>query len=606
MAKRTTAKHAKPKASIKKSQEKAAQSSSDSLSFSNSTKPSSAIGAEEGTTSASQDLNDASKTQVMPSNAAQVAQNAAPTSPKPADETAAMPAVNPGQAQAAPTPADQTTPINMATGMAAPTAFTSTAEMLNKKSARRRKTAKILGITSLSLVGAIAAVYLVGVFVFSTHFMPNTHISDMDLTMKTAQDLQSDFEEKVGNYTVKVKGNGLDLDVASADADLKVDSYGMAREIFSAQNPWAWPLEIIGDHDNTSVLTNFVSADSLSNLIKKEVKAINKNASDPTNAYCAFSPEQNKYVIIGEQTGTKLNYDAVMQSVLLGVMGLEELVVLDSSTLEQPKVLSTDERLAEVAKKANKLASTNLNIKMGGNQVTTVTAADVSKWIEITSKYKVKFNSDEMSKWVQELADSLNTVGSERTYKRPDGKKVTVSGGDYGWAINTDSLVSQLTTKIKNGAQEDVEVPVLQSGSGFSGIGDKDWGNRYIDIDISEQHAVFYDENSKVIWESDIVSGLPSGGRSTPQGVFDINLKGTNVTLIGRNSKGKVTYRTKVTYWMPFKDNAVGLHDATWQPSFGGNRYLYGGSHGCVNLPKSKAEELYGLIEVGDVVVVHS
>ena len=34
--------------------------------------------------------------------------------------------------------------------------------------------------------------------------------------------------------------------------------------------------------------------------------------------------------------------------------------------------------------------------------------------------------------------------------------------------------------------------------------------------------------------------------------------------------------------------------------------YKYSGSHGCVNLPPSKAAELYGLISVGTIVVVHN
>ena len=57
---------------------------------------------------------------------------------------------------------------------------------------------------------------------------------------------------------------------------------------------------------------------------------------------------------------------------------------------------------------------------------------------------------------------------------------------------------------------------------------------------------------------------------------------------------------------MPFDGNAIGFHDATWQAAFGGTRYKSGfGSHGCVNLSYSKAQELYGIIQVGDVVIVH-
>ena len=57
---------------------------------------------------------------------------------------------------------------------------------------------------------------------------------------------------------------------------------------------------------------------------------------------------------------------------------------------------------------------------------------------------------------------------------------------------------------------------------------------------------------------------------------------------------------------MCFLGNGYGLHDATWRSSFGGDIYKYSGSHGCVNLPPSKAGELYDLISVGTIVIIHN
>ncbi|MBQ4361487.1 MAG: L,D-transpeptidase, partial [Lachnospiraceae bacterium] len=48
-----------------------------------------------------------------------------------------------------------------------------------------------------------------------------------------------------------------------------------------------------------------------------------------------------------------------------------------------------------------------------------------------------------------------------------------------------------------------------------------------------------------------------------------------------------------------------GFHTATWQPFFGGNRYTYAGSHGCINMSYSDSQALYGYIEVGDAVIIH-
>ena len=69
---------------------------------------------------------------------------------------------------------------------------------------------------------------------------------------------------------------------------------------------------------------------------------------------------------------------------------------------------------------------------------------------------------------------------------------------------------------------------------------------------------------------------------------------------------GKREYETPVDYWARITWTGVGFHDATWQPAFGGQLYRQGyGSHGCINMPYNAVATFYGLISVGDPVVVH-
>ena len=68
---------------------------------------------------------------------------------------------------------------------------------------------------------------------------------------------------------------------------------------------------------------------------------------------------------------------------------------------------------------------------------------------------------------------------------------------------------------------------------------------------------------------------------------------------------GKREYETPVKYWMPF-NGGVGLHDASWRGSFGGNIYQNSGSHGCINLPPKTVKRLYDLVSVGTIVVCHN
>ena len=56
---------------------------------------------------------------------------------------------------------------------------------------------------------------------------------------------------------------------------------------------------------------------------------------------------------------------------------------------------------------------------------------------------------------------------------------------------------------------------------------------------------------------------------------------------------------------MPFNKN-IGLHDAGWRSSFGGELYKTSGSHGCVNLPPEKAKQIYDVIQTGTPVICYN
>jgi len=63
-------------------------------------------------------------------------------------------------------------------------------------------------------------------------------------------------------------------------------------------------------------------------------------------------------------------------------------------------------------------------------------------------------------------------------------------------------------------------------------------------------------------------------------------------------------YKTNVTYWMPFYGN-IGMHDASWRYSFGGEIYKKNGTHGCINAPFYLAETIYKSIEVETPIICY-
>lgn len=527
---------------------------------------------------------DAAKTAVM-----------APVS---ADETQEMPKVD----ASAPTGGKAAAAV----AQAQPEGFKSASITFAKSQDHRKKIGRRIGITFLVLVLLVAATYFGGVFFFSTHFMPNTYLSNFDVSLETPEQVRADIGDTVDNFKIRVKGHGLNSTFSSEEAGLGIDAQSMTDAVAAAQDPWKWPVEIFEERDMTDALAQSLSATKLSEVVDAAVAEVNATAVPPENAKVEFSAKAGEFAVVPEVNGTQLDPEKVLGEIVVKTMNLDNEIIVTDEMLVQPSVLEDDPAVLKACEEANALIEADIDLVLGSDPAGTIDGTQISEWVTISPEYAVDFNEDAMSQWASELASKFNTVGSTRSYTRADGKQITVTGGDYGWSIDSSSLVSALMEAIDGGKVGTIEIPVLQSGKAYSADTGRDWGTRYIDVDISEQHARFYGADGNIIWESDVVTGTPNPSRATPQGVFDINLKGKNVKLVGRDSAGNVTYETPVTFWMPFKGNAVGFHDAKWQSAFGGSRYRSGaGSHGCVNLPYGKAEELYGLLEVGDVVVVH-
>ena len=119
----------------------------------------------------------------------------------------------------------------------------------------------------------------------------------------------------------------------------------------------------------------------------------------------------------------------------------------------------------------------------------------------------------------------------------------------------------------------------------------------YILISIKSQKLWYY-KNGKLKLTANVVTGQ-KGKHDTPKGTYKILSKARSVYLVGPD------YRSYVNYWMLInRGYQIGLHDATWRSSFGGSIYKYNGSHGCVNLPYSKARYLYNYAPLGTKVII--
>ncbi|HJH74697.1 L,D-transpeptidase family protein [Gordonibacter pamelaeae] len=468
-----------------------------------------------------------------------------------------------------------------------------------------RKPLKVLGIVLGVIVALLAVVYLAGALVFMDRFLPRTTVGDLDVSLKSSAEVQGMLADVIDDYVLKVEGQGFSLKLSAAEAGMRLDGRAATDAMHASANAWAWPLEILKAHDESDKLAATYNESGLGDTVRAAVDEFNKTATPPTDAVIAYSEAKGAFIVEPEAVGTALSYDAVIKAVDDAVLALQPTVKLGADVLQQPKVLSSDPKLTAAAEQANTMIKADLVLTMAGGTAGEVNADLISQWVRLGDDLSATLDEAALTAWVDELAAACNTVGTQRTYTRPDGKVVTVAGGVYGWSVDRDALLNLVKESVAAGTVQTAEVPCTSVGTGYNGAGAQDWGLRYCDIDLAEQYARFYDETGALIWESPIVSGIPDGVHDTSVGVYWLNQKASPSKLIGYEN-GKKIYESDVQYWMPFVGNVIGLHDADWQSSFGGTRYRDGaGSHGCVNLPPYKAAELYGIIQSGDVVVSH-
>ena len=167
--------------------------------------------------------------------------------------------------------------------------------------------------------------------------------------------------------------------------------------------------------------------------------------------------------------------------------------------------------------------------------------------------------------------------------------------GKSGKSIEGRIQFNQMMEDIKSGKSVEREPVYSQTANSH---GENDYGNSYVEINLTSQHLFVY-KNGSLVVDSDFVSGNLSKGHGSPTGAFSVTYTTTDAVLRGED------YATPVKYWMPFAGD-VGMHDASWRKSFGGNIYKTNGSHGCINLPTSVAKTIYNTIEKGWPVLVYT
>ncbi|NLL00869.1 MAG: L,D-transpeptidase family protein [Clostridiales bacterium] len=445
----------------------------------------------------------------------------------------------------------------------------------------------------LIFIASILTIYLLISLYFINHFYFNTEINGINVSLKAHDDISIITSKFIKNYELHLLEREEKTEVIKGqDIEMQYNKSSTINQVKQKQNPLLWISSSFQENryyiDNLFDYNKPLLANKINNL-----KCISGNITEPKNV--DFKYNDGSYKIITEINGNKINKNQLTKAINKYIS--EGRPALDLSLMncyEIPKYTRNSEKTLRTIKELNKYVSTKITYQFG-RATEHLDGATIHKWINIEENLDVTINKEEIAKYIYYLSKKYNTVGIAREFQTSTGQIVEVKGGLYGWKIDQDSEAEALLDNIMQGDEIKKEPIYLQKA--FSREGNE-LGNTYVEINISEQHLWFY-KDGKLIAQGPVVTGNPNRGYATVVGVYMLNYKQREATLIGPG------YEAKVTYWMPFFGN-IGLHDASWRYRFGGDIYKRNGSHGCVNAPFHLAKTVYENIEENTPFIVYN
>lgn len=448
------------------------------------------------------------------------------------------------------------------------------------------------------LVGAVGGgLYWHESLKYQTCFLPGTIVDGMDVTGKTASEVEDAITEQLKGYTLTINGREeLSESITGESVGLYAEFDDTLEKAVAAQKPMNWGKYRFGkavNEVNTDALLHY-SSEMLDEAVAGLSCMDRENMREPQDARISdYDSATGSYTIIKEDEGTELLEDKVKEAVATAIMSLAESVDLEEQGCYlAPSVTSEDEALKTACETMNKYVGAKITYKFG-DKAETLNGNEIHNWLTVNGT-SVSVSEAKAAEYVKNLASAYNTAYKPKTLKTSYGKNVTITTGSYGWKIDQTKETAALVSLIKNGEQTSREPEYSQKAASRSG---NDYGNTYVEINLTAQHLYFY-VDGKLLVQSDFVSGNAAKGWSTPAGAYALTYKQRNATLKGQG------YATPVSYWMPF-NGGIGLHDANWRKTFGGTIYKNKGSHGCINLPPAVAKTIYENISAGDPVLCY-
>ncbi len=439
---------------------------------------------------------------------------------------------------------------------------------------------------------SIVLLYLLISLYFMNHFFFNTVINGVDVSLKAYEKAEEIILSYVKNYRLQlIERDGETEEIMGQDIGLRYNRNNSSSKIHRMQVSVKWPISLFKEQSYYVGDLFVYDKGRLEGRIN-ELNCLNKDITEPRNV--SFKYVDGYYETVKEVYGNKLHRGRLHEVIKRCVLKGQTMLDLDRNHCYiNPKYTLSSDKTALTRNRLDKYVSTRITYILR-SQKELLDKSIINKWLGVDGDLEVIIDKEAIMQYLYEMSKKYDTVSTARKFKTSRNKIVEVKGGFYGWKIDREAEAKALIENIRRG--DVLEKEPIYAQRAFSD-GDNDIGNTYVEINLTRQHLWFYKEG-RLIAQGAVVTGNPNRGNATEAGIYMINYKQMGPTLTGPG------YEAEVTYWMPFNGD-IGIHDASWRYSFGGNVYKRNGSHGCVNVPVYLAKKIFNNIEEGTPVICY-
>ena len=454
-------------------------------------------------------------------------------------------------------------------------------------------------------------------------------LASVDVGGMTADEAKKAIKTAVGKYKISVKLDDASFDMTAEDLGLKYNDKADLQELINAANKDKKPEKQVklfkmdkSDELETALVDSYITAktqsqsdaaaqsdkDTDANDDEQKKAATDTQTFDirsivPYRATIAYNADAGQFEGVDGVSGDAPVYDNAAANLTSAVKELKDKVELTSATGYVDGEKATDsEQVKNALKEANAYLDVTVTCNFTpatGEAATEAVGKDqIAQWLIVGNDgLSVSLDGENMATYCTELAKK-HDVSKKKTgqFKTTGGSIINVPVASSGQTVDGNKLYEAIAEAINNKKSATVEAVYSEAKEEETGEY-VTYGGNYCEVDLTNQMVYVY-KNGELVVSSQCVTGCISKGHGTPTGVYSIFSRDKDRYLRGDG------YKSWVNFFIPF-NGGIGFHDASWRSTFGGNIYLYSGSHGCINMPYSAAKKLYENVTLDEKVIVY-